>query len=101
MPKLNIEKTLSVDATEAFTKLKNFLESDGDLRKMDAGYQCSFDDSQKKGEAKGKQFKASLRVEPSGRGSKVAIDVDLPFLLTPLKGTIEASLRKKLDRLFT
>jgi hypothetical protein len=100
MPKLDIEKSLTVDASEAFTKLKNFLETDPDLRKMDSAYQCTFDDSQKSGEAKGKQFKATLRVEPAGSGSKVAIGVDLPFLLTPLKGTIEASLRKKLDRLF-
>jgi hypothetical protein len=101
MPKIQIEKTVSNTAKDTFEKIQKFLESDPDLRKMDSNYQCQFNPSQMTGSARGKQFDASFQVQPEASQSKVAISVNIPFLLTPLKGAIEGSLRKKLDRLFT
>ncbi len=100
MPKLDIEKIVMQPPDEAFKKIQNFLETEKDLRKMAPDLQCTFVPEKMTGEAKGKQFKAHLKVEPQASGAKVSIVVDLPFLLTPLKGTIEGSLKKKLDRLF-
>ncbi len=96
MPKVTIKHQSSVPAAEAFSKVKGFLANDTDLKKLDAGYQCQFDDSALTGVATGKMFKANMTVKGQSAGSEVEIIVDLPLALSLLKGQVEKILAKKL-----
>jgi hypothetical protein len=73
------------------------MEEDKDLRKMDPSFACQFNEPALAGSAKGKQFSAELKVSPQGSTAQVLIEVELPFLLTPIKGVVESTLRKKIE----
>lgn len=98
MPKFTVEHTTTKTPDSAFQTVKNLLSQEAEIRKFDAKAQVSFDDSGKTCQIKGGQFKADMNVVPAGTGSKVAITVDLPFLLTPFKGKVEETLKKMLSK---
>ena len=98
MPKIVIEKQTSLNAADAYQKIKSMLADDRDLKKFDAGYQCQFDDSGMTGTAKGKQFTANMKIEAHSP-TKVELTIELPLVLTPFKGMVENMLRTKLDRI--
>ena len=97
MPKFKVETTSKHPAQDTYIKIKNVLENDKDLRKMDASYKCNFNDSSMSGQAKGSQFEANMTVKSAGSGAKVEVEVTLPMLLTPLKGVVQSTLQKKLE----
>jgi Putative polyhydroxyalkanoic acid system protein (PHA_gran_rgn) len=39
-----------------------------------------------------------MKVSGAGTGSNVTIEVDLPLMLTPIKGMVQATLEKKLQK---
>lgn len=98
MPKFTVETQSNQQPNDAFNKIKSMLSNDADLKKMDSSYTCNFNDSQMTGTAKGSKFSAALSVQASGGGSKVKIDVDLPLMLTPVKGIVQSTLQKKLEK---
>lgn len=71
-------------------------ENDRDLKKLDPGFQCSFDRAKLNGTAEGQQFKAKMSVSGSGQQSSVHIEVELPFHLALVKGMVQKTLEKKL-----
>ena len=97
MPKIKVESTSKYTPEETFKKIKHMLENDADLRKMDSGYKCDFNEGQMTGSAKGSKFQAQMKVSSSTPGAQVQIDVDLPLMLTPVKGIVQSTLQKKLD----
>lgn len=97
MPKLKIQKKSGLNASDAFNKVKSVLADDKDLKKLDPGYSCKFDDSKLTGSASGKLFKAEMNVRGEGGGSAVEIIVDLPIALMLAKGLVEKTLSRKLD----
>src|SRR5688572_23507389 len=101
MPKVTIKKTSKLTVNDTFNKVKTFLSADKDLKKLDANYQCTFDEKALTGQAKGKMFQANMKVSAAGEGSVVEIVVDLPLALTLAKGMVERTLQKKLDETLT
>jgi hypothetical protein len=97
MPKVKVESQSKHSAEETFKKIRALLESDRDLRKMDSGYVCEFNEKGLTGSAKGSKFEADMRVTAKGTGSQVEIDVSLPLLLTPVKGIVQSTLQKKIE----
>jgi hypothetical protein len=97
MPSLSIQKDSTRSAKETFQRISNLLQSDKDLRKLDAKYSCEFDEANLSGKAEGTHFKAKMQIKPAGDGSKVELTVDLPFHLALVKGMVEKTLSKKLD----
>lgn len=98
MPKFKVETPSTLTPKETFSKIKTFLENADDLKKIDANIVCTFEDSKLKGLAKGKQFKAEISVLPGDSDCMVSVEVEIPFLLTPLKGKIQESLQRKLKK---
>ena len=98
MPKLKIEKKISLGPDEAYAKVKTFIETDETLRKLDSHYKCTFDEAAKSCKAVGNQFTAVLAVQSQGSDSVVTVDVEIPFALALIKGKIEEILRHKLDK---
>lgn len=98
MPKITLEKETGLSASDAYQKIKSLLSDDKDLRKLDSGYQCQFDDNSKSGSAKGKQFNAQMKIHEQSP-TKVELVIDLPIMLTPFKGMVENTLKAKLEKI--
>lgn len=98
MPKFKVETPSALEPKAAYSKIKKFLESGDDLKKIDANIVCQFDDDKLKGQAKGKQFKADISVNKGNPHCTVSIEVEIPLLLTPLKGKIQESLERKIKK---
>lgn len=98
MPKFTIDHHSSVSAQEAYSKIKEFLSNDQDIRKFDSKLQCKFNDGAMSCKMDGAQFKADMNVAAAGNGSKVSVTVDLPLMLTPFKGKVTETLQKKLAK---
>ena len=97
MPKLSIEYPTSHGVTDTYSKLKSFFQTD-EIKKYDPKVECKFNDANNSCDLKGSQFKGDFKVAEAGTGSHVKINIDLPFLLTPLKGVIQESLTKMLKK---
>lgn len=97
MPKFTIDYPTSHGVTDTYSKLKGFFQTD-EIKKYDAKVECKFNDAANSCDLKGSQFKGDFKVTESASGSQVKINIDLPFLLTPLKGTIQESLVKMLKK---
>lgn len=98
MPKFTVEHTTSKSPDDTFRAVKSFAGQAGEIQKFDANAQVTFDDAKKSAQIKGGQFKAEMSVQPAGAGSKIAIVVDLPLLLTPFRGKVEETLKKMLSK---
>tara|TARA_B100001248_G_C27399032_1_gene468315 strand:- start:8751 stop:9056 length:306 start_codon:yes stop_codon:yes gene_type:complete len=98
MAKIKIEQDSKLNEQDAFERLKEVLQDDPELRKLDSSYSCNFDEAKKSGTAKGSKFDASLEVKANGGGSNVKIEVKLPLMLSPFKGVVETTLRKKMEK---
>ena len=97
MPKFSIDHSSQLPAAEAFQKVKSFLETDGDLKKLDPKINFVFDPGKRQGTAKGSMFSAELKVESHEKNTHVEISVDLPFALMMIKGMVTKTLSQKLD----
>lgn len=98
MPKVRVESNTGLDTAEAYRRIKTLLENDADLRKMDSSCKFTFNDAGQTGSAKGSKFSAEMSVSAAGSGSSVTIEVDLPLMLTPVKGMVQSTLEKKLQK---
>ncbi len=97
MPKVKVESQSKHSPADAYKKVRSLLESDRELRKMDASYVCEFNDQTLTGSAKGSKFEADMRVTAKAGGSLVEVEVSLPLLLTPVKGIVQSTLQKKME----
>lgn len=98
MPKVKVESQTGLNQAEAYSRIKNLLQNDQDLQKMDSSCKFTFDDASQTGKAKGSKFSAEMKVAGAGAGSNVTIEVDLPLMLTPVKGMVQSTLEKKLQK---
>ena len=98
VPKVKVESQSGLDQKEAYARIKSLLENDADLRKMDSSCKFTFNDAGQTGSAKGSKFSAEMKGSASGTGSNVTIEVDLPLMLTPVKGMVQSTLEKKLQK---
>ena len=101
MPKVNIDFSSPLNAEETFIKVKDLLNNDPGIRKIDNTIQCDFNDSAMTGTAKGSKFKAEMSVAASGDKSNVSIIVDLPMLLGAFKGQVKTTIEKKLSAILS
>ena len=99
MPKVNIQSETNLSAQEAYEKVKDLLNNDAGLKKLDPKYACDFDDASLSGNANGKMFKAAMKVSEKGSGSSVEIIVDLPLKFALAKGMVKSTLEKKLIKI--
>lgn len=98
MPKINVNHNSSLQTPDASAKIREFFETDKDLKTLDPKLQVTFDEKTGKGKVTGSQFKAELAIEPQAEGSLVKVMIDLPLMLTPFKGKVEEMLQKKLKK---
>jgi hypothetical protein len=98
MPKFTVEHSTDRSVDSAYEAVKTILSKAGEIQKFDAKAKVTFNEANKTCHIAGGQFKADMNVSAAGTGSKVAIIVDLPFLLTPFKGKVQETLQKMLAK---
>ncbi len=98
MPRVIVEAKTSLSPVEAFKKVKELLQTDSDLKKMDPTCVFTFNDAKASGAAKAKMFSAEMTVLAEQSGSSVKILVDLPLMLTPAKGIVQSTLERKIAK---
>jgi hypothetical protein len=98
MPKVQVDHRSTKNASDLLQLIQDFFYTDTDMRKIDSKIQCHFDPQKLSGRVTGSQFKAEIRVSPQSPGSLISVIVDLPLLLTPLKGKVEKILKEKLEK---
>lgn len=98
MPKFKIETPSPLDPEATFIKIKNYLQTTDDLKKIDKDIAVSFDDQRMQGWAKGKQFKADIQVQQHSTQCHVSVEIEIPLILSPLKGKIQETLHRKLQK---
>lgn len=98
MPKLKIDHESKMPASDAFSKIKSFFESDKDIQRIDPNLKWEPTPGKMTAKASGSQFKADIAVNDKGAGSVVTLVVDLPLMLTPFKGKIESMIQQKLSQ---
>lgn len=98
MPTIKLQSQSHYSPYETYQRVRNFIENDPGLRKLDSSYTTTFNDADKMCLAKGKQFSANLKVCEESAGARVDVTVELPFILTPLKGQVQSTLEKKLQQ---
>lgn len=96
MPKVNIDFKSPLNAKDTFEKVKDLLDNDASLRKIDSSYKCQFDDGQMSGSAKGSKFSADLKVSGNEDSANVNMCIDIPFAFALFKGQVKSILEKKL-----
>lgn len=96
MPKLHVDYPSPLNAQDTYDKVKDLLDKDPGLRKLDSSYQCKFDDGSLCGSAKGGMFSAELKVASQGAKSNVNLVIDLPLMFIAFKGQVKSTLEKKL-----
>lgn len=100
MPKFKFEMDAPVDSAKAYGRIKTLLNGDNDFKKFDSKVACTFDESSKKCNVEGSQFKAQLQVfDKDSSSSQIAIEVDLPLALSLFKGKIRETLENNLKRI--
>ncbi len=99
MAKVNLDVNSKFTAQDTFAKIKTVFGENSEIRKFDADMNCTFDDSQLSGAAKGSKFAADIKVNPQGEQSVVSIEIEVPFLLSAFKGQIKSTIEKKLSSL--
>lgn len=98
MSKFTIDHQVKHTTDKTFETIQKVLGEGHDLKKFDPKIQCTFDPKTKTCAINGSQFKANLKVVGAGEGSKISVEVDLPFLLMPFKGKITESLTKMFQK---
>ncbi|GMV39369.1 MAG: hypothetical protein AMXMBFR64_10850 [Myxococcales bacterium] len=95
MPKVNVKKRHAVPLDDAKVRVKalvdDFVKEYSSVVKS-----VTWSPDGTSASAKGTGFEGAFRVD----GSQVTVDVDLSFLLSPIKGKVEATLHKRLDDSF-
>lgn len=98
MPKITVDHKSSMPADQALVTIKNFFETDKDLHRIDPKIQCQISTADGRVKVNGSQFKADVEIKSIDGGSQIKVVIDLPLLLTPFKGKVEETIKKKLGK---
>lgn len=96
MPKVKVSREISGKREEVFLAVKKYLEARDTLKKL--GAEVDWDVKSCAAMIDGGNFKGAITVEEKKGRAHVEISIDLPLLLTPLKGKVEEELTKHLGR---
>ena len=97
MPKVNVEQEIEGKPKNVYSAVKEYLNARGTLEKL--GGSVVWDDTEGRGSIEAKNFSGSIEITANGENtSLVQIEIDLPFLLSPIKGKVKEELSKHLQR---
>ena len=97
MPKVSVSREIAGEQKAVFKAVKTYLDGRDTLKKL--GAEILWDEKKCTGEIESSSFSGAITVA-AGKGKKtdVAINIDLPLLMTPFRGKVEEELKKHLGR---
>lgn len=96
MPQVKVSQEFKGKKQAVYKAVKDYLDGRETLQKL--GASMNWNDKTHSGELEGGSFSGALSVSEKGGSVQVSIVVDLPLLLTPLRGKVEEELKKHLGR---
>lgn len=102
MPKVKIQKTLSVQADKLFEAVKEVLTNDKEIKALEPQLEiCDQNVCSESITAKisGSRVEGSFSIIPKGKQSIINIELKLPLMLSPFKGLVQAKIEEKLNKI--
>jgi hypothetical protein len=96
MPIVNVKQEIKGEKKKVFAAVKKYMEGRDTLSKL--GATVNWDEKACEAEIEASNFSGNISVTEKSGSSTVAINIDLPLLLTPFKGKVEEELKKHLGR---
>lgn len=97
MAKVNVEQAIKGEPKKVFKAVKEYLEGRDTLKKL--GAKIRWEEKTCSGEIEGGAFSGSVTVKADGKSSLVAIQIELPLLMSAFKGKVKEELEKHLSRI--
>ncbi|RJO67368.1 MAG: hypothetical protein C4523_09575 [Myxococcales bacterium] len=94
MPKIRVAQTHALAREELVKRVGSFLDRLRDEKLKAADFEYKWNDAQTAAAITGKGFSGDVKV---GDG-EVAVALDLSLMLTPIKGKVEESLKRGLEK---
>ncbi|MGH1468120.1 MAG: polyhydroxyalkanoic acid system family protein [Bdellovibrionales bacterium] len=102
MPKVKIQKTLSVQAEKLFAAVQDVLTHDKELKALEPNLEiCDQNVCADKLSANvtGSRIDGKFSIKPQGDSSTIDIELKLPLMLAPFKSVVQKKIEEKLDRI--
>ncbi len=104
MPQFSIQSHSRYSAEETYNKIKDYISSEQEnFKNFDPTILIEFNDSNHSISLRGKKFKAQFDVQNSSNepssgevSSNITVNIDIHFILSPLKGKITSLLQTQL-----
>jgi len=98
MPKFTVEHETKLSKAEAFKKVQEYLKHSDGLKKFDSDLVYSFDEQKFTGQVKGSKFECNVALN-GDNPTKVSLEINIGFLLSPFKGKIQETLKGKMSQI--
>lgn len=97
MAKVNVEQAIKGERKKVFKAVREYLEGRDTLNKI--GAKIRWEEKSCSGVIEGGAFSGALTVTADGKDSLVAIEIELPLLMSAFKGKVKEELAKHLSRI--
>ena len=97
MPKFTVEHETKLSPADAFAKVCDYLQHSEGIKKLDSDLKFDLDPKNHSGKVKGSKFDCHIKVTGQNP-TRVALEIDISFLLSPFKGKIQETLKEKMHK---
>ena len=102
MPKVKIQKKLSIPPKELFAAVKDVLTNDKELKALEPNLEIcneSIGDDKISADVTGSRVAGSFNISSTGEDSTIDIDIKLPLMLAPFKSVVQKKIEEKLAKI--
>ena len=102
MPKVKIQKKLSLPAQKLFDAVKEVLTKDKELKALEPKIEIcdeKITDKSLEANVNGSRVTGHFCITPDGQTSSIDVQIQLPLMLAPFKSVVQKKIEEKLDKL--
>jgi len=102
MPKVKIQKKLSIPPKDLFQAVKDVLTNDKELKALEPNLEIcdeKINGDQMTANVKGSRVAGNFCITSSGEDSLIDVDIKLPLMLAPFKGLVQKKIEEKLAKI--
>jgi ribosome-associated toxin RatA of RatAB toxin-antitoxin module len=102
MPKVKIQKTISVQAEKLFEAVQDVLKNDKEIKALEPKLEVHGEKVTSDlitAQVSGSRVEGDFKITPDGESSTIDIELRLPITLTPFKGLVQKKIEEKLSKI--
>lgn len=102
MPKVKIQKKLSISAKDLFAAVKDVLTNDKEIKALEPNLEISdesIDGDKMTAKVNGSRVTGNFCITSQGEDSTIDVDLKLPLMLAPFKGLVQKKIEEKLAKI--